>query len=211
MASSSSWQMGPTLVTTGWSSDERGILRYSTYPCQRRQGIKALRLCYGHPMQADPALAWYYNDSAAELGLRAQWISETHIPGVQQRWPTRQMCGAARRQRKIRNALEQLSPRLQSLLETVYVARSIPLDKRHEFDLAAPLIERVRAVLEQGVIGKEERKVLEHVIAAAPVLLDAAHRAFHLAFDDLPTGRVARRRARVQRFIRDEGLHPATG
>ncbi len=172
---------------------------------------KAPRLCYGPLMKPDPALVWFYNYSAAELGLRAQWISETHIPGAQQRWPTRQMCGAARRQRKIRDALKQLSQRLQSLLETVYVARNIPLNRRNEFDLAAPLIERARAVLEQGVIGKEERKVLKHVIAAAPVLLDAAHQAFHIAFDDLPTGRVARRRARVQRFIRDEGLHPATG
>jgi hypothetical protein len=159
-------------------------------------------------MKPDPDLVWYFCDSDSELGLRAQSISgdnNTHSNWPEQRWPSAKMCRAARKKTKIEAALYQLSHRLQWMLKCAYEAQGLTVQERHEHDLCAPLV--ARALLRMRGASEDDKKQLRALIFNAPRLLEAAHMAFRLAYGPLePRSRPARRRARVQTWLQEEGL-----
>lgn len=159
-------------------------------------------------MKADPALVWYFCDSAAELGMRAAPINGdgAAVTGwPEQRWPSQRMCNAARKWRAIRGALFQLSEQLQSVLECAYSAQGLTVQERFEHDLAAPLIAVALSRMRRAT--PADQRALRAFIERAPALLEAAHSAFHIAYGPPePRSRPAARRARVQRWLDEEGL-----
>ena len=156
-------------------------------------------------MRADCDLVWYYNDSPAALGLSSAPLSpEPRDSLPQQKWPSARQCADVRRQKSIREALRQLSPRLQCILECAYEARGITLQDSVEFDLCAPLMARIMQRL-RLCRSAEDKEKLKEIAKSAPVLLQTAHAAFRIAFGPaMPKSRPDQRRARVSRWVADE-------
>ena len=158
--------------------------------------------------QPDRDLVWYFCDSASELGMRAAAMGDDSFGASntpQQHWPTAKMCRAARRQRDIRDALHQLSGQLQSVLECTYEAQGLTVQERHAHDLAAPLIARVLMRMKEAT--PPQQKKLRNLIQNAPMLVQAAHDAFRIVYGTPDSSsRPAQRRARVERWMQQEGL-----
>lgn len=123
-------------------------------------------------------LTWYYQDSAAELGLKSQSLGDVHSPSPEPPCPTARQLAAARRQARIRRALADLSPRLQSVLEACYEPRPYGVQLRHEHGLAAGLVARVISEARACKAPAEEQ---DRVIAQAHLFVQAAHQAFRVA------------------------------
>lgn len=162
----------------------------------------------GVGMKPDPDLVWYFCDSASELGMHAAAIGGdancgSNVP--EQNWPSKKMCKAAGRWRKIRDALFQLSATLQCVLECAYEAQGLSVQDRFEYDLSAPLVIKARARMKGA--SADDKKKLEALISNADMLLGAAHTAFRIAHGPAePRGRPARRRFRVEKWLTEEGL-----
>jgi hypothetical protein len=156
----------------------------------------------------DPDLVWYFCDSASELGMHAQALSDDGLTGgnwPEQRWPSARMCQAARRQREIREALRQLADNLQSVLECVYSAQGLTVQERFVHDLAAPLVARAISLARHA--SATDRLRLSAFVERAPVLLDAAHAAFRIAYGKPePRSRPELRRQQVRRWLVEEGI-----
>ena len=122
----------------------------------------------------------------------------------QQKWPSARQCASVIRQKKIREALHQLSSRLQDILECAYNARGITLQDRIEFDLCAPLMARVMQELRLKR-SEKDREQLKEFARRAPMMLQAAHAAFRIAYGPpSPKSRPEARRQRVQTWVSDE-------
>jgi hypothetical protein len=119
-------------------------------------------------VRADCDLVWYYNDSPAALGLSSAPLSpEPRDSLPQQKWPSAKQCADVRRQKLIREALRQLSPRLQCILECAYEARGITLQDNAEFDLCAPLMARIMQRL-RLCRSAEDKEKLKEIAESAP-------------------------------------------
>lgn len=148
-------------------------------------------------IEPDLDLIWYFHDSASELGLHAISLSECIQEPARQRFPTAKMCRAAARQRAIREALRQLSPKLQAVLECAYQVQGLTTQRRAEHDLAAHLVARVKA---RGVLGQRELLVM---VSA----LHSAHVAFRIAYgSSTDRSRQSRVHSQVQRWLAEDGL-----
>ena len=151
-----------------------------------------------------PDLVWFYTDSARELGFHASPMSaEPHSNLPTQKWPSASQCRAAVRQRKIREALRQLSTQLQSVLECVYDSKMTSVDERHKYDMAAPLVARI--LTRMRLASKDDQKKLKILIQNTPILVASAHSAFLIAFgSEPPQSRRAQRQARVRAWREEE-------
>lgn len=88
--------------------------------------------------------------------------------------------------------MHQLSASLRAVLECCYDGQRVSVNEQHEYDLASHLIERA---IRMGLPPEDQR----HLARVASVLVATAHRAFQLAYR--PRGGLARRRARVDRWL----------
>lgn len=148
-------------------------------------------------------LVWYYEHSASELGFSSSSIDGIYIQSDPQP-PSRRQLAAASRQARIKASLGELSPRLRSILESCYdqAASSTPL--RHEHGLAASLVARAISEARSGNWTKEQ---LNKSIATCHVMVVTAHKAFSMVHR--PERRPStRRRARVERWLTDDGVIP---
>jgi len=145
-------------------------------------------------------LLWYYCDSAAELGMRASWPDGMPHGEAEQRWPTPRQCHAARRQKRIAEALRQLSPMLRGVLECCYDGQRVSPNELSRYSLTSHLIEKA---IRLGLPRKDQPEFVRR----ANVLVATAHRAFLIAYR--PKGRLGRARGKVQRWlIQSEPFYP---
>jgi hypothetical protein len=137
--------------------------------------------------ESNEDLEWYYQYSAADVGLHSPNLGGVPVTSPEPPTPSAAQLEAARRQNKIRRALAELSPTLQSVLEACYEPRPHSVQLRHEHGIAAGLV--ARHVKEEGL----QIEVLYSIVAAA-------HEAFLIAY-----GKPARtREERAQRWLSEE-------
>ena len=91
--------------------------------------------------QDERDLAWYYQDSAAEVGLTA--IRYTDTPGGEWGGVTPRQVKAAARQRHIRDALRLMAPEDIGVLECSYVPRALARQYLLEWGAAAACVAAV--------------------------------------------------------------------
>jgi len=147
-------------------------------------------------------LVWYYEHSASELGFSSSSIDGIYIQSEPQP-PSRRQLAAASKQARIKLSLGELSPRLRSILESCYdqAASSVPL--RHEHGLAASLVARAISEARSANWTKEQ---LNNSIATCHMMVLTAHRAFSMLHK--PSSTPKRRRARVSRWLSEDGVTP---
>ena len=157
-----------------------------------------------------PDLVWFYTQSAGELGLRSASLCPLFLP-TEPPTPSGAQLSAARKQTRIRVALRELSPRLQSVLEGCYEPRPHSAQIRHEHGLAAGLVARVISELtlaistgHKPVAGEFDRQV-----ALSYMLVQAAHEAFAIVYGQAPRTKREAQRTIVSRWMSDEGLSTA--
>jgi len=150
-----------------------------------------------------PELAWYFNDAAADLGFKAQCISGAPSGGYIQSFPTQKQCNAARKQTRIREALRQLSAKLQSILESAYSPCAFGVQLTSEHGLAAGIVARCHSQLRGA--SPEEKEQLHAIVKAAPMLLMTAHEAYRIAAGK-PSSKVEERRRRIESWANQQGL-----
>tara|TARA_R110000824_G_scaffold206267_1_gene391303 strand:- start:363 stop:812 length:450 start_codon:yes stop_codon:yes gene_type:complete len=119
-------------------------------------------------------LDWYYNMSAAELGLSAQSFSDSSPSSERDYHPDAKAIRAARKQGDVRAALHQLSPQLQRVIEAAYNPGPLATQLRLKYGLLAGILARNWP--------PEDASSLENLVGVSKRLLITAHKAFSIAY-----------------------------
>ena len=118
-------------------------------------------------------LDWYYNISDSELGFAATSLSDAP-PSESDPTPSTRMLRAASKQKAVRRALFELSPRLQSAIEAAYCPGPVATQLRLKYGILAGLMAHRWP--------PKSLKDLDEAVKGSQKLLATAHKAFKICY-----------------------------